>query len=108
MCSELKSKLADWAWLLFGVTVVTYLVTLPLVWFGCAFWVGMAYRESTPPPDLLQAQFWREFIRAELSLPLALWPWFAFVLGVIALGVISDIRAHSHNSSQLTKKHNPS
>ena len=93
MNSELKSRLVDWAWLTFAVTSVTYAVTLPWVWFSCEFWVGMGYRESLPPaPEIVQAQVWREFLRAELWLPLAFWPWFAFAYSVIGIGIALDIR----------------
>ncbi len=92
MSPELRAKFVDWALVTFSVVVVTYVVTLPFVWFACTCWVGMGYRESvSPPPEVLEAQIWREFVRAELRLPLALWPWFTFVFGVIALGVCRDI-----------------
>lgn len=92
MNSELSAKLVDWALVAFTVVVVTYVVSLPFVWFTCTFWVGMGYRESVrPPPEEVEAQISREFARAELSLPLALWPWFTFVSCVIALGVGRDI-----------------
>ena len=97
MNSELSAKLVDWSLVTFSVVVVTYVVTLPFVWFACTFWV-MGYREGAPPsPEVLDAEIWREFVRAELRLPLALWPWFAFVFGVIALGVCRDI-SHSFKS----------
>lgn len=92
MNSELSAKLVDWALVTFSVVVVTYVVISPFVWFACTFWVGMGHRENVPPPpEVLDAQIWREFIRANLRLPLALWPWFAFAFGVIALGVCRDI-----------------
>jgi hypothetical protein len=92
MNSELGAKLVDWALVTFSVVVVTYVVALPFVWFACAFWVGMGYRESDPPStEVLDAQVWREFIRANLRLPLAFWPWFSFAFGIIALGVCRDI-----------------
>jgi|GEM_PF-1946501 len=100
MNSEIKSRLVDWAWLTFAVTAITYVVTFPLVWFGCEFSVGMAYRESYPPPrEVLQAQVWREFVRAELSFPLGLWPWFTFVFGVIGLDIARDIYQTSKSQS---------
>lgn len=76
----------------FAITTVTYVVTLPWIWFGCKFWVGMAYRGGVPPPpEVLDAQIWRAFVREALSPPLSLWSWFAFVFGVIALGICRDI-----------------
>ena len=73
MNSELSAKLVDWALVSFTVVVVTYVVTVPFVWFACTCWVGMGYRESLPPPpEVLEAKIWREFVRAELRLPLAM------------------------------------
>lgn len=89
MNSDLRAKLVDWALVTFSVVVVTYVVTLPLVWFACAvsaYWTGVP-----PSPELLEAEIWREFVRAELRLPLVLWSWFAFAFGIIALGVCRDI-----------------
>lgn len=92
MNPELKSRLVDWAWLTTAVVVITYVVTFPLVWFGCEFRVGMAYRESLPPPpEVLQAQVWREFVQAMSRLPLGFFPWFTFVLSVVGLGIARDI-----------------
>jgi len=99
MHPELKSRLVEWAWLTTAIVVITYVVTFQWGWFGCEFWVGMAYRESYPPPprEVLQAQVWREFVRVELSFPLGLWPWFTFVFGVIGLGIAQDIYQTSKN-----------
>lgn len=92
MNSKLSAKLVDWALVSLSVVGVTYVVTLPFVWFACTFWAGMGYRESIPPPsEVLEVQIWGEFVRAELRLPLALQPWFAFAFGIIALGVCRDI-----------------
>ena len=92
MNSELSAKLVDWALVSFTVVVVTYVVTLPRVWFDCTFSVGLGYWNGVPPPpELLEAEIWRAFVWAELLLPLAFWPWFAFAFGIIALGVCRDI-----------------
>lgn len=92
MNTELNAKLVDWALVTFSVVVVTYVATIPLVWFATTFWVGMGYCESVPPPpEVLDAQIWRELIRAYPRFPLAFGPWFAFAFGVIALGVCRDI-----------------
>lgn len=88
----LVDKLQDWLLLTFSVVVVTYVVSVPVVWFACTVWVGMGYRESLPPaPEVLEAQIWREFVRTEVRLPLVFWPWFTFIFGVIALGVGRDV-----------------
>lgn len=91
MNSDLRAKLVDWALVTFSVVVVTYVVTLPLVWFACTCSVGIGYWNGVPPaPEVLEAQIWRAFVRAELRLPLVLWPWFAFAFGIIALGICRD------------------
>lgn len=89
MNSDLRAKLVDWALVTFSVVVVTYVVTLPLVWFACT--VSAEWNGVPPQPELLEAKIWREFVRAEVQLPIVFWPWFTFVFGVIALGVGRDV-----------------
>lgn len=92
MNTDLRSKLVDWALVTFSVVVVTYVAFSPFVWFACTFSVPMGYWENVPPPpEVLDAQIWHEFIRANLRLPLVLWPWFALSFGIIALGICRDI-----------------